>query len=125
MAWGALSDFRRACVIRGRLGADAAGMGGALLNRGLAEYAVSGLLRYRRRSALDMMREGVRYMEADRNSARAGLIVSAKRKLADALKDSGLIDEARKHRDEATTLAEEFGIIGQLGRLQDAEEPEA
>jgi hypothetical protein len=64
-------------------------------------------------------------MEADRNPARAGFIVSAKRKLADALKDAGLIDEARKHRDEAAALAKEFGIIGQLGRLQDAEEPEA
>jgi len=81
------------------------------------------LLRYKRRSALDMMREGVRCLESDKSPARIGLIVSANRKLAEALKHSGLIDEARKHRDEAAALAKEFGIMGQLGRLQDIEEP--
>lgn len=118
LVWSALSDFRRACEIKEKLGADDSAMGEALLNRGLAEYAASGVLRYKRRSALDMMREGVRLMETNKNPARIGFIVSAKRKLADTLNHSGLHDEARIHREEATALAKEFGIIGQLGRLR-------
>lgn len=121
LVWSALSDFRHACEIKERLGASPSAMGEALFNRGVAEYAVSGVLRYKRRSALQMMREGVGLLETNRSPAQIGFIVSAKRKFADALKTAGMIDEASLHREEAVALAKQYGIIGQLGRLEDSE----
>ena len=75
-------------------------------------------LRFRRRSALDMMREAVGYLESDVSAGRAGFIVSAKRKYADALEEVRQIDAARVQREDAIALAKKFGIIGQLARLQ-------
>jgi hypothetical protein len=95
-------------------------MGEALLNRGLAELAVSSVLRFRRASALAMMREAVGYLEADHSPGRVGFLVSAKRKLADALEKAGEIGEAEAQRQSAIALARQFGIISQLSRLEKA-----
>jgi hypothetical protein len=118
LVWSGLADFRLACRIQEQRGATAAQMGEALFNRSLAEFAVSRALRFRRRSALDMMREAVGYLESDVSAGRAGFIVSAKRKYADALEEVRQVDAARVQREDAIVLAKKFGIIGQLARLQ-------
>jgi hypothetical protein len=118
LVWSALSDFREACAIKERLGASESAIGEAVFNRGMAEFAVSRMLRWKRRDALKQMRDGVKALESDARPAQAGFTVSAKRKFADALTASGMLDEAAQQRDQATALARKHGIISQLGRLQ-------
>ena len=117
LVWSALADFRRSYKLRVRRGANNSVLGEALVNWGLAEFAVSRILRYKRSGALDRVRDGVSHLESDVSAARAGFVVSAKRKFADALTEAGQLDEARQQAAEATAVAKQFGLISQLNRI--------
>jgi len=119
LVWSALSDYRRVCRIREKIGADNSVVGEALVESAFAEFQVARFVPWKRTSALARMREGVALLESKITPPRAGFAVRAKRKFALALEQAGFRDEAEAQKKGAAELATRYGMLGQLRQMRD------
>jgi hypothetical protein len=110
LAQAGLADYRRMYEARVRTGASDSEIGEALAELGYAEFGVGRLLRWKRRGALQRLREGVALLDADHPERRPGFVVRAKRKLAEALEASRLLEEAELQRQDIAAITERHGL---------------
>lgn len=110
MAAAGLWDYRQMVKIRERAGASPSSVGEAYVELGFAEFAIGRALPWLRRAGLDRMREGVAMLVADHPELRAGFVKRGRLKLAEALADVGLHDEAQAQRIALKEFAKAQGL---------------
>ena len=104
------ADYAAAVKFRERAGASASAIGEAQVELAFADYALGRVLFWVRADALARMREGVCLLEADHPERRPGFVKRAKEKLAIALEQHGLHDEAVVQRAQLAALKPAHGM---------------
>jgi hypothetical protein len=104
------ADYVRAVKFRERAGASASALGEAMVELAFADYALGRAIFWLRADALARMREGVRLLEEDHPERRPGFVKRAKEKLAVALEQQGLHDEAAVQRAQLAAFNPAHGL---------------
>lgn len=110
LAGAGLLDYRKMLSTRERIGSCESEIGEALVELAYAEFEIGRRMAWSRNRALRRMREGVRMLEVDAPSLRAGFVRRGKLKLAESLQKAGLVDEAAQQHREIEALSRAHGL---------------